>query len=134
MSEDYCFDLDSMPKVLQTLDGVTLAEMDLPPIKYVIKDLLPQGLAMLNGSMKIGKSWMVLDWCVRIAKGENIWNFPTTKGTTLYLSLEDSNTRLQDRLLSTPLFLHSLASHPSLWANTRVSRLLPVTWEPGVAA
>ena len=100
MSEDYCFDLDSMPKVFQTLDGVTLAEMDLPPIKYVIKDLLPQGLAMLNGSMKIGKSWMVLDWCVRIAKGENIWNFPTTKGTTLYLSLEDSNTRLQDRLLS----------------------------------
>ena len=72
----------------------------MPPIKYVIKDLLPQGLAMLNGSMKIGKSWMVLDWCVRIAKGENIWNFPTTKGTTLYLSLEDSNTRLQDRLLS----------------------------------
>ena len=100
MCENYCLDLDSMPKVLQTLDGVTLAEMDLPPIKYVIKDLLPQGLAMLNGSMKIGKSWMVLDWCVRIAKGENIWNFPTTKGTTLYLSLEDSNTRLQDRLLS----------------------------------
>ena len=95
MGENYCLDLDSMPKVLQTLDGVTLAEMDLPPIKYVIKDLLPQGLAMLNGSMKIGKSWMVLDWCVRIAKGENIWNFPTTKGTTLYLSLEDSNTRLQ---------------------------------------
>ena len=83
MCENYCLDLDSMPKVLQTLDGVTLAEMDLPPIKYVIKDLLPQGLAMLNGSMKIGKSWMVLDWCVRIAKGENIWNFPTTKGTTL---------------------------------------------------
>ena len=100
MCENYCLDLDTMPKVLQTLDGVTLSEMDLPPIKYVIKDLLPQGLAMLNGSMKIGKSWMVLDWCVRIAKGENIWNFPTTKGTTLYLSLEDSNTRLQDRLLS----------------------------------
>ncbi|MBK6088703.1 AAA family ATPase [Ruminococcus difficilis] len=95
MEENWNLDIDSYPKTLNTLDGVTLAEMDLPPIKYVIKDLLPQGLAMLNGSMKIGKSWMVLDWCVRIAKGENIWNFPTTKGTTLYLSLEDSNTRLQ---------------------------------------
>ena len=31
MCENYCLDLDSMPKVLQTLDGVTLAEMDLPP-------------------------------------------------------------------------------------------------------
>ena len=95
MEENWNLDIDSYPKTLNTLDGVTLAEMDLPPIKYVIKDLLPQGLAMLNGSMKIGKSWMVLDWCVRIAKGENIWNFPTTKGTTLYLSLEDFNTRLQ---------------------------------------
>ena len=83
MEENWNLDIDSYPKTLNTLDGVTLSEMDLPPIKYVIKDLLPQGLAMLNGSMKIGKSWMV------------IWNFPTTKGTTLYLSLEDSNTRLQ---------------------------------------
>ena len=103
MNENYDFydlDLDSRQKKLQTIDGITLADMDLPPTKYAIKDLLPQGLAMLNGSMKIGKSWMILDWCVRIAKGENIWNFQTTKGTTLYLSLEDSNTRLQDRLLS----------------------------------
>ena len=37
---------------------------------------------------------------MRIAKGENIWNHPTTKGTTLYISLEDSKTRLQDRLLA----------------------------------
>lgn len=103
MNENYEFDdldLDSLENQLNTVDGVTLADMDLPPIKYAIKDLLPQGLAMLSGSMKIGKSWMTLDWCVRIAKGEKIWNFPTTKGTTLYLSLEDSNTRLQDRLLS----------------------------------
>lgn len=103
MDENYEFydlDLDSRQKKLQTIDGVTLADMNLPQTEYAIKDLLPHGLAMLNGSMKIGKSWMILDWCVRIAKGENIWNFQTTKGTTLYLSLEDSNTRLQDRLLS----------------------------------
>ena len=60
MEENWNLDIDSYPKTLNTLDGVTLAEMDLPPIKYVIKDLLPQGLAMLNGSMKIGKSWMRL--------------------------------------------------------------------------
>ena len=58
MEENWNLDIDSYPKTLNTLDGVTLSEMDLPPIKYVIKDLLPQGLAMLNGSMKIGKSWM----------------------------------------------------------------------------
>jgi len=74
--------------------------MDLPATKFVIKDLLPQGLTIIGGAPKVGKSWLMLDWCVRIAKGETIWNFPTTKGTTLYVSLEDTASRLQERLLS----------------------------------
>ena len=74
--------------------------MDLPKTKFVIRDLLPQGLAIIGGSPKVGKSWLMLDWCVRIAKGEKIWNFPTEQGTTLYLSLEDNNSRLQERLLT----------------------------------
>ena len=74
--------------------------MDLPATKFVIKDLLPQGLAIIGGAPKVGKSWLILDWCVRIAKGETIWNFSTTKGTTLYVSLEDTASRLQERLLS----------------------------------
>ena len=53
---------------------------------------------MLCGAPKIGKSWLVLDWCVRIAKGEEVWNFKTTKGTTLYLCLEDNLSRIQQRL------------------------------------
>ena len=87
-------------KVFDSISGARLAEMDLPSTKYVIKDLLPQGLAIIGGSPKVGKSWLVLEWCVRIAKGEKIWSFPTTKGSTLYLSLEDNNTRLQERLLA----------------------------------
>ena len=87
-------------KMFDSISGARLAEMNLPSTKYVIKDLLPQGLAIIGGSPKVGKSWLVLDWCVRIAKGEKIWNFPTMKGTTLYLSLEDNNTRLQERLLA----------------------------------
>ena len=74
--------------------------MDLPATKFVIKDLLPQGLAIIGGAPKVGKSWLMLDWCVRIAKGETIWNFPTMKGTTLYVSLEDTASRLQERLMS----------------------------------
>ena len=53
---------------------------------------------MLGGAPKIGKSWMVLDLCIRIAKGEEIWNLPTKKGTTLYLCLEDPLRRVQERL------------------------------------
>lgn len=87
-------------KVFNSIDGATLMDMNLPSTKFVIKDLLPQGLAIIGGSPKVGKSWLMLDWCVRIAKGEKIWNFPTTQGTTLYLSLEDNSSRLQERLLT----------------------------------
>ncbi len=87
-------------KKFNAIDGETLIDMDLPRTKFVIQGILPQGLAIIAGAPKIGKSWLMLDWCVKIAKGENIWNFKTTQGTTLYLCLEDNNSRIQDRLLT----------------------------------
>ena len=85
-------------KKLTVIDGETLMDMRLAPIRYCIEGLLPQGVAMISGAPKIGKSWMMLDWTVRIAKGEDVWNFKTTKGTTLYLCLEDNWNRVQSRL------------------------------------
>lgn len=87
-------------KKFNAIDGETLMDMNLPRTKFVIQGILPQGLAIIAGAPKIGKSWLMLDWCVKIAKGENIWNFKTTKGTTLYLCLEDKDSRIQDRLLT----------------------------------
>lgn len=85
---------------LAVIDGETLADMRLPPTHFCVQTLLPQGVTILGGAPKVGKSWLVLDLCVRIAKGEPIWNLPTTKGTTLYLCLEDTERRVQERLLS----------------------------------
>lgn len=83
---------------LYVIDGETLMDLDLSPPRFCIRNLLPQGLCILGGAPKVGKSWLVLDWCVRIAKGEPIWNMGTTKGTTLYLCLEDPYFRIQQRL------------------------------------
>ena len=85
-------------KKLAVIDGETLMDMRLQPIRYCIEGLLPQGVAMISGAPKTGKSWMMLDWTIRIAKGEDVWNFKTTKGTTLYLCLEDNWNRIQSRL------------------------------------
>lgn len=87
-------------KKFNAIDGETLMDMNLPRTKFVIQGILPQGLAIIAGAPKVGKSWLMLDWCVKIAKGENIWNFKTTQGTTLYLCLEDKDSRIQDRLLT----------------------------------
>lgn len=81
-----------------SIDGASLMEKDLPRKKFIINSLLTSGLSIIAGSPKVGKSWLVLDWCIRIAKGEDVWNLHTDSGTTLYLSLEDDENRLQDRL------------------------------------
>lgn len=85
-------------KLLEVIDGETLMDMQFPKSRFCIQSLLPQGVSILGGAPKIGKSWMVLDWCVRIAKGESVWNLPTEKGTVLYLCLEDSLAKIQGRL------------------------------------
>ena len=83
---------------LCVIDGESLMELELSAPRFCIRSLLPQGLCILGGAPKIGKSWMVLDWCVRIAKGEPIWGMETERGTTLYLCLEDTLQRVQRRL------------------------------------
>lgn len=84
--------------LLSVIDGESLMELELSAPKFCIRNLLPQGLCILGGAPKIGKSWLVLDWCVRIAKGEPIWGMETVQGTTLYLCLEDTLQRVQRRL------------------------------------
>lgn len=46
---------------LTVIDGETLMDMKLPPTKFCVETLLPQGICMLGGAPKIGKSWLVLD-------------------------------------------------------------------------
>lgn len=68
------------------------------PIEFVIDGLIAQGLYILAGSPKVGKSWLALDMCLSVAKGEKVLGQQTTKGTALYLCLEDSFQRIQSRL------------------------------------
>lgn len=68
------------------------------PIEFVIDNLLAQGLYILAGAPKVGKSWLALDMCLSIAKGEKVLDQQTTQGTALYLCLEDSFVRIQNRL------------------------------------
>ena len=87
-----------MSKVLKTVNGEMLMNTFLPPIEFAVESLIPQGLHILSGSPKIGKSWLALMLCLKVAKGENLWNFETKQGTALYLCLEDSLARIQSRL------------------------------------
>lgn len=83
---------------LIAVDGETLWDMELGTQQFCIKGLLPQGVCIMGGASKIGKSWLVLDWVDKVAKGDPVWGMETTQGTTLYLCLEDNLQRVQHRL------------------------------------
>ena len=83
---------------LNTIDGAALMSRPLLPPNFVVDSLLARGLHILAGSPKVGKSWLALWLAVMVAKGEPVWNMSTKQGTTLYLCLEDSVLRIQNRL------------------------------------
>ena len=88
---------EPIPK-LRTVDGSALMSQPLRPPNFVVDTLLSQGLHILAGSPKVGKSWLALWLAVTVAKGEPVWNMDSKQGTTLYLCLEDSVLRIQNRL------------------------------------
>jgi len=89
---------NNKPNKLTTIDYSTLMKQEYAPLKFSISDILPQGLFILAGAPKIGKSWLILDMCRSIASGNSLWGYDTTKNDVLYIALEDNYRRLQDRL------------------------------------
>jgi hypothetical protein len=70
------------------------------PIRYVVPGYVAEGLTLIAGRPKIGKSWLVFDMALTVAGGGDCLGDVTivAPGTTLYISLEDNFRRLQKRL------------------------------------
>ena len=71
---------------------------NIPPPEWLIPDVLPQGLAILCASSKVGKSWMAMQMCLAISRGKEFLDYKTNQSSCLYLALEDSLFRLKERL------------------------------------
>lgn len=91
---------------LKTVNCEQLMTTLLKPIEFCVDGMLSTGLFILAGALKVGKSWLALDMALSIAKGEKLLGRETKRGTALYLCLEDSYTRIQNRLFE-------LTSEPS---------------------
>ena len=74
-----------------------LAEKHIPPMKWAIVDMLPEGYNILSGRPKQRKSFLALQFALAIARGDRIWGRETHQGTVLYLALEDGPRRMQAR-------------------------------------
>jgi hypothetical protein len=85
--------------VPETMSAAELMSKELPPTKWAVSGVLPEGVTILGGKPKMGKSWLALGLCVSVAAGGYAFGkIPAECGGALYLGLEDQERRLQRRL------------------------------------
>jgi hypothetical protein len=75
-----------------------LKDMILPEIAFAVPQYIPEGIVILAGKPKLGKSWLALNIALRIGRGESVLNQQPKQGQVLYLALEDHPRRLLERL------------------------------------
>ena len=96
---DVCRKLDIRITKLDTITAASLMEKHFDPQDELIEGLLAPGLYILAGASKIGKSWLVLQIAHHVSMGIPLWERKTQKCEVLYLALEDTERRLQKRLM-----------------------------------
>ena len=84
-----------------SINAETLLGMDFPPLEYVIPGYVVEGLTVLGGKPKLGKSWWACDASIAVATGGKAMGaVDCEQGDVLYLALEDNRRRVKDRLLT----------------------------------
>ena len=96
---DVCRKLDIRITKLDTITAASLMEKHFDPQDELIEGMLAPGLYILAGASKIGKSWLVLQIAHHVSMGIPLWERKTQKCEVLYLALEDTERRLQKRLM-----------------------------------
>jgi len=76
-----------------------LMQKKLRPMEYPITDILPEGLGIVAGAPKVGKSWLTLQAAIAIATGTTLLGKQADKPRpVLYYGLEDGERRFQKRI------------------------------------
>ena len=91
------------------------------PLRCFVEGILAEGLTILAGKPKKGKSYLALDMSLSLTVGREAFRkFVTERARVLYVSLEDGERRVQRRLLQDAIQPH----HPrGLRVSLHVSAL-----------
>ncbi len=92
------FDAPKQRPTLETITAADLQQKDIPPIRFIVNNLLSVGLNIVASPPKYGKSWMMLALCLAVASGGRFLGYTTNQCGCLYLALEDSQRRLKTRM------------------------------------
>ncbi|WP_328438549.1 AAA family ATPase [Streptomyces sp. NBC_00444] len=85
------------PRTAWTADQLMAAHF--PEPKWAVPGILAEGVSVLAGPPKVGKSWLSLGLGLSVAAGDKAFDsVPVKGGPVLYLALEDTPRRLQTRM------------------------------------
>lgn len=91
--------IDVVPARKTGWSAAELMGVDFPPVRWAVPGLLAEGVNLLAGAPKLGKSWLALNVGIAIAAGgKALGRIEVDQGDVLYLALEDTGRRLQNRL------------------------------------
>ena len=85
-------------KQLEFISSVEIMNTPMKKQRFIVDGMIYPGLHILSGDPKLGKSWMMMDMCLSIAKGEKFLGRKTEQGQVIYMALEDTFISLQSRL------------------------------------
>jgi len=86
---------------IKYISALELIQKEFEPMRWTVPNLIPEGLIILAGKPKVGKSWLALHLCHSVAfpkGGYALGKIEVEPGKAVYYGLEDSERRLQERL------------------------------------
>ena len=97
----------------ELLDAATLLDMEIPPLEFVVGDLLPVGgTSLLSGAPKSGKTTLCAELAVSVANGGEWLGRKCEGASVAVLALEEHLAGYRDRMLllgmsrSDPIYSH----------------------------
>lgn len=85
-------------KKINFISSVEIMNTPMKKQRFIVDGMIYPGIHILSGDPKIGKSWMMLDMCLAVAKGEDFFGRKTERGQVVYMALEDTFISLQSRM------------------------------------
>lgn len=77
-----------------------LVACNFPAPRWAIPGIISEGVTLLAGAPKVGKSWLSLGLGIEVASGGRaLGSIGVDEGDVLYLALEDTGRRLKSRLV-----------------------------------
>src|SRR5882757_3053490 len=76
-----------------------LMAVEFPAPNWAVPGFIAEGVTLLAGPPKVGKSWLALNLGLSLSAGTPaLGSIPVDPGPVLYLALEDTPRRLQSRM------------------------------------